>query len=495
MSSHDVPPRASDHKLHRLHSEHGQSPWLDNINRRYLRDGTLARLVGDGIRGVTANPTIFANAIGGSADYDDQLASLIAAGCTVEDAYWELVVTDINDALAVLRPVFERSGGADGFVSVEVAPELAHDTPATIAAARRLHTRIDEPNLLVKIPATAEGVPAIQAMIAEGRNINVTLIFSLTRYAEVIEAYLSGLETFTARRRRPVDGAQRRLLLRQPRRQRSRPPPGGARRSEALGLRGRAGVAQAKLAYRLFRDRFAGARWERLAALGAHRQRPLWASTSTKNPAYPDTLYVDSLIGPDTVTTLPEATIGHYEDHGTLARTIDVDVDEADETMRRLDALGIDMEAVGLTLENQGVASFHEASDRCSATSKPRPVASPQLDLRSATSRVTTGLARAGSPAARFALSGEGQARPGQLTAIHLDERPAPAAGGCGYSARGLTPIRRGDAEATRERRVAHTGSRPVGRLRPSGRRAGGASPRPCAGVCRWCSPTTRWWR
>ena len=185
-------------KLQRLHTEYGQSPWLDNLTRTYLRDGTLARMVADGIRGVTANPTIFAKAIGGSADYDEQFSSLLAAGCSVEDAYWELVVTDITDALAVLRPVYEASGGADGFVSVEVAPEVARDTRATIAAARRLHVRIDEPNLFVKIPATSEGVPAIRAMIAEGRSINITLIFSLTRYAEVIDAYLSGLETFAA---------------------------------------------------------------------------------------------------------------------------------------------------------------------------------------------------------------------------------------------------------------------------------------------------------
>ncbi len=164
-------------KLQRLHTEYGQSPWLDNLTRTYLRDGTLARMVADGIRGVTANPTIFAKAIGGSADYDEQFSSLLAAGCSVEDAYWELVVTDITDALAVLRPVFEASGGADGFVSVEVAPEVARDTRATIAAARRLHVRIDEPNLFVKIPATSEGVPAIRAMIAEGRSINITLIF------------------------------------------------------------------------------------------------------------------------------------------------------------------------------------------------------------------------------------------------------------------------------------------------------------------------------
>jgi transaldolase len=185
-------------KLQRLYAQHGQSPWLDNLTRGYLRDGTLARMVADGIRGVTANPTIFAKAIEGSADYDEQFSSLTAAGWSVEDAYWELVVADITVALAVLRPVFDAADGTDGFVSVEVAPELARDTKATIDAARGLHQRVDQPNLFVKIPATAQGVPAVEAMIAEGRSINITLIFSLTRYAEVIEAYLSGLEAFTA---------------------------------------------------------------------------------------------------------------------------------------------------------------------------------------------------------------------------------------------------------------------------------------------------------
>src|ERR671911_475487 len=183
-------------KLRRLYQEQGQSPWLDNLTRVYLRDGTLGRLVADGIRGVTANPTIFARAIEGSDAYDEQFAALIARGRLVLDAYWDLVTDDIGDALGVLRPTFDASGGNDGFVSVEVASELARDTGATIAAARQLHQRIAQPNLLVKIPATGEGVPAIQAMIAEGRSINITLIFSLARYAEVIDAYLSGLETF-----------------------------------------------------------------------------------------------------------------------------------------------------------------------------------------------------------------------------------------------------------------------------------------------------------
>ena len=228
-------------KLERLYAEYGQSPWLDNLTRGYLRDGTLARMVADGIRGVTANPTIFAKAIVGSADYDEQFSALTAAGCPIEDAYWQLVVDDITAALAVLRPVFDASGGIDGFVSVEVAAELAHDTQATLVAARALHERIAEPNLFVKIPATAEGVPAVQAMIAEGRSINITLIFSLTRYDEIIEAYLSGLEAFTARGGDPSTRPQRRLVLRQPGRHRGRPAPGGDRHRRGAGAAGPGG--------------------------------------------------------------------------------------------------------------------------------------------------------------------------------------------------------------------------------------------------------------
>jgi transaldolase len=348
-------------KLQRLYAEQGQSPWLDNLTRGYLRGGILAKMVDDGIRGVTANPTIFARAIEGSADYDEQFASLTAVGVPVEDAYWELVVADITDALAVLRPIHDAAGGTDGFVSVEVAPELARDTQATIGAARSLHERIDQPNLFVKIPATAEGVPAIEAMTAEGRSINITLIFSLARYAEVIEAYLTGLEAFTASGGDPsaVHSVASFFV--------SRVDTEVDRRLEAIGsdealeLRGRAAVAQAKLAYRLFQQQFSGERWQRLADLGAHRQRPLWASTSTKNPAYPDTLYIDELIGPDTVNTLPETAIAAFEDHGSLARTIDTGVAEATEVMRRLAGVGIDMDDVGLTLEDNGVAGFHES--------------------------------------------------------------------------------------------------------------------------------------
>jgi transaldolase len=348
-------------KLRRLYDEQGQSPWLDNLTRPYLRDGTLARLIGDGIRGVTANPTIFARAIESSDAYDVQFSTLLSRGWPIEDAYWQVVVDDVIDASRQLRPVFDGSGGRDGFVSVEIAPELARDTRATIAAARDLHTRIDRPNLFVKIPATPEGVPAIRAMIAEGRSINITLIFSLSRYEEVIEAYLAGLEALVEAGGDPsglhsvasffvsrVDTEVDRRLE-------------GLGGGAAAGVLGRAAVAQAKLAYQIFQARFSGPRWEKLAARGAHVQRPLWASTSTKNPAYPDTLYVDSLIGAESVSTLPEATIAAFEDHGIIAGTVTTDLDAAHEVMDRLARLGVDMGDVGRALEDQGVAGFHES--------------------------------------------------------------------------------------------------------------------------------------
>jgi transaldolase len=331
---------------------------LDNLTRGYLRDGTLAGMVADGIRGVTANPTILAKAIIGSTHYDEQFADLTAAGASVRDAYWQLVVSDVVDALSLLRPVYDGSGGTDGFVSLEVDAALARDTDGTLGAARALHERIAEPNLFVKIPATPEGVPAVRGMIAEGRSINVTLIFSLTRYAQIIDAYLDGLEAFAARGGDPatVHSVASFFVSRVDTEVDGRLADIGP--TSAAALRGRAAVAQAKLAYRLFRDRFSGGRWARLAALGAHVQRPLWASTSTKNPDYADTLYVDGLIGPDTVNTLPEVTIAAFEDHGTPVRTIDKGVDEAEDVMRRLAAAGVDMDDVGSVLEDQGVAAF-----------------------------------------------------------------------------------------------------------------------------------------
>jgi transaldolase len=349
---------ASTSRLRGLFDQHGQSAWLDNLTRSYLQDGTLVRLTDHGVRGVTANPTIVARAIESSAAYDEQLHGLVSAGWTVEEAYWQLVITDVIGALRFLRPTFDANDGDDGFVSIEVSPECANDTPATIAAARDLHERIREPNLMVKIPATTEGVAAIEAMIGEGRSINVTLLFSLARYAEVLEAYLSGLEKL-ARRGGDLSKVHSVASFFV-----SRVDTEVDRRLEesdvadAASPRGRGGVAQAKLAYQLFRSAHTGDRWDRLSQQGARVQRPLWASTSTKNRLYSDTLYVDNLIGPETVNTLSESTMDAFEDHGTLARTVDTDIAEAVATLDALAGAGIDLDDVGRTLESQGIEAF-----------------------------------------------------------------------------------------------------------------------------------------
>jgi transaldolase len=354
-----------------LYTSQGQSPWLDNLRRDYLRDGHLAELVGRGIRGVTSNPTIFAKAIERGSDYDEQFGDLLATK-SVEDAYWELVVTDIRDALAVLRPVHDVSGGEDGFVSIEVAPALAHDTERTTHDARRFHQLIDQPNLYVKIPGTAEGLPAIRTMIGEGRSINITLLFSVQRYDEVIEAYIGGLEDLAAAGgdlsvvRSVASFFVSRVDTEVDRRLEALAAEAGtatARAEELLSMRGTAAVAQAKVAYDLFRSRFRGERWEALAASGASLQRPLWASTSTKNPAYPDLAYVDALIGPDSVNTMPDETIDAFLDHGTLSRTVDADTEGARHVIDRLDELGVDMADVARTLEDEGVASFSKSFD------------------------------------------------------------------------------------------------------------------------------------
>jgi transaldolase len=347
-------------KLQQLHSEHGQSPWLDNLRRDWLVDGTLQSWIDKGVRGVTSNPTIFQKAMSAGTAYDEQFTELLRSGTSVPDAYWTMVVKDVEDTLALFRPVHDESGGEDGFVSLELSPEQARDTKASIEAARRFHEQIAEPNLYVKIPGTAEGIPAIEAMVAEGRNINITLIFSLERYADVMEAYLSGLESFDGDLS-PVRSVASFFVSRVDTEVDRRLEAIGT--DEALALRGKAAVAQAKLAYRDFRRTFSGPRWEALASRGANLQRPLWASTSTKNPAYPETLYVDTLIGPDTVNTMPEATLGAFEERGTLARTVDTDVDEVEATWARLGEVGVDVTDVGRTLEEEGVAAFSKSFD------------------------------------------------------------------------------------------------------------------------------------
>ncbi|MGO9342089.1 MAG: transaldolase [Acidimicrobiales bacterium] len=358
-------------RLHDLYEQQGQSPWLDNLRRDFLTGGTLKRLLDEGIRGITSNPTIFAKAIESEPDYDKQFAELLATK-TVEECYWELVITDITDALAMLAGLHESSGGVDGFVSLEVAPALAHDTRGTIESARKLHERIDRPNLFVKIPATEEGVAAIRTMIAEGRNINVTLLFSLERYSDVVEAYIGGLEDFSAqgatdlsrvasvasffvsRVDTEIDRRLEKLTT-----ETSDPELAAKLRASE----GSAAVAQAREAYKIFTERFRGPRWEALAKKGAKVQRLLWASTSTKNPAYPDLLYVDQLIGPETVNTMPDQTIDAFLDHGTVARTVDAVPDQSRQTLDNLAGLGIDLAGVARVLEDEGVASFAKSFD------------------------------------------------------------------------------------------------------------------------------------
>lgn len=351
--------------LIRLADEFGQSPWLDNLRRSYLTSGELAAMRDRGVRGLTSNPTIFQKAITGSDDYDHQFAALVRdRESTVVEDYWDLVVADIHGACDVFDPTWEGTGGLDGYVSVEVDPGLAHDSSGTEQAARELHERIARRNLMVKIPATEAGVPAIRAMIGEGRNVNVTLIFSLERYVAVMEAYLAGLEALAADPDADLSevSSVASFFI-------SRVDTEVDRRLEAIGtdaalaLRGRAALTQGRLAYRAFRETFSGPRWEALAARGARVQRPLWASTGTKNAAYSDVLYVDGLIGPDTVNTLPEDTLEAFADHGTLSRTADADPAATDRDWAALHEVGIDMDDVAATLESEGVDSFQKSFD------------------------------------------------------------------------------------------------------------------------------------
>jgi transaldolase len=339
-------------RLQNLYSEQGQSAWLDNLKRDYVTSGKLVEVRESGVRGLTSNPSIFQKAIQGSADYDEQFNQIASDGGSIVDDYWSLVIRDIHGACDVFSKMYDHSNGVDGYVSVEVAPNLAHDGPGTETAARELHERINRRNLMVKIPGTEEGIAPIQQMISEGRSINVTLIFSLPRYADVMEAYISGLEQLAA----DTDADLSRVasvasffISRVDVEVDKRLNANGS--DEALALRGKAAVAQGKLAYKLFTETFSGPRWEALAARGARVQRPLWASTGAKNPDYSDVLYVDELIGPDTVNTLPDATMEAFADHGTVARRVDADVDQSEAVWAALPGVGVDMDEVAGHLE------------------------------------------------------------------------------------------------------------------------------------------------
>jgi transaldolase len=345
-------------RLHQL-SELGQSVWIDFLSRQMLTSGKLWEMhEEDAVVGVTSNPTIFQKAISAGDAYDEQLRHELDEERDPKELFLRLAVQDVQNACDVLRPAWD-DGGRDGYVSLEVDPTLAYETEATIEQATRLHEWVDRPNLFVKIPATAPGLPAIEEMIARGRSINVTLIFALERYSEVAEAYLRGLERLVETGGDPSTVASVASFFV------SRVDTEADRRLEELNapeeLRGKLAVANAKLAYQRYRQIFAGARWDALAERGATPQRCLWASTSTKNPAYRDVLYVEELIGAETVNTMPEETIAAFQDHGKVALTLEQGIEEAQEVFRRLAEAGVDYDDVTATLEREGVDKFAES--------------------------------------------------------------------------------------------------------------------------------------
>jgi len=348
----------------------GQSPWLDFIERGLISSGGLLRLVsGNGITGVTSNPTIFEKAISGGREYDKQIQALADRKAGVMEAYKEIVTEDIRNAADVLRPVYDASSCADGFVSLEVDPDLAYDPDRTIARAEELFRAVSRPNVLIKIPGTHEGLPAIEETVARGIPVNVTLIFSVKRYEEVAQAYIRGVERLVAQGKNPgrvasvasffvsrVDTAVDRLLDEVIPRW-----PGSPKAETAISLKGRVAVANARLAYARFGEIFSAPRWKELAAKGAKEQRPLWASTGTKNPKYSDVLYVEELIGPRTVNTMPLATIDAFRDHGKVADTLTGREKEAREVLDDLGLLDIGIEEVCEALVRDGVQSFTDS--------------------------------------------------------------------------------------------------------------------------------------
>ena len=343
--------------LQRLHAEQDQSPWLDFIDRKLIDSGRLAELVGMGIRGLTSNPTIFAKAVA-TGQYDTLIRREIAAGHDTRTIFEEIEVADLGDAADILRPVYDEADGADGFVSIEVEPDLAEDSDASLDRARHLWRRLARPNVFIKIPATRAGLPAIEAAIGEGININITLMFSVDVYRDVARAYIAGL------RRLQANGGDIRKVASVASFFVSRVDTKVDKALDAIGsgaalaARGQAAIANAKLAYHAYKEIFEGGEFEDLAAAGARVQRCLWASTSTKNPVYRDVMYAEELIGPKTVNTLPTETIEALLDHGVLSRTLDVGLDEAIAAIRAVESLGIRMTTVTDELIEEGVTAF-----------------------------------------------------------------------------------------------------------------------------------------
>ena len=345
--------------LHRL-ADFGQSVWIDYLSRDLIRTGKLERMLEeDAVVGVTSNPTIFQKAIAGRNEYDEQLKEVLQDESDPKEVFLRLAARDVEAACDLLRRVWDAGRGRDGYVSMEVDPNLAYDREASYEEAKRLHELIERPNLFVKIPGTKPGLGAIEDMIALGRSINVTLIFSLERYAEVAEAYLRGLERLVDAGGDPTTVASVASFFV------SRVDTEADKRLDAIGghdeLKGKLAIANAKLAYRRYKELFSGERWERLAAKGASKQRCLWASTSTKDPAYRDVVYVEELIGPETVNTMPEETIEAFQDHGRVAPTLEQGLDEAERVLERLAAAGVDYDDVVETLEREGVQKFADS--------------------------------------------------------------------------------------------------------------------------------------
>ena len=341
----------------------GQSVWVDYLSRDSIRGGHLQQLIDEfSVVGATSNPTIFQKAMSQGSAYDEQLQELAASGHDRDASFWALAERDIKDACEVFHPVWERSGKRDGYVSLEVDPRLAYETSKTYHEAIRLHETVDRPNLMVKIPATKPGLAAVEDVISKGRSINVTLIFSLRRYAEVAESYIRGIERLVAEGGDPSSVASVASFFV------SRIDSEADKRLEAVGapqeLHGKLAIANARLAYRHYEEAFSGPRWEYLLGKGATPQRVLWASTSTKNPAYPDTLYVDELVGPQTVNTMPEETIEAFQEHGSAQARLQGGIEEAERVFAELARVGVDYGDVTETLEREGVEKFSESFEQ-----------------------------------------------------------------------------------------------------------------------------------